>query len=559
MKLKKFLVSSLAFLLLFSAVGCGGKNTGDLEEQKEFSAPYVTAVSESGKGFIKHGGESVLLLSSQIAADLLIVADGKTPAELEPYFAVAAETGFNSVDIPILWNQVETEKDVYDSSVIRTYLDFAKKYDLKINLLWYGSLKDGETKGYSLPEYILENPTDYTVLKDLYDGGVYGRIRIMKWDDKDLLARESRALYELMNAIYAWNGENGNYDPVVTLQIGQGTADRFYRWRIDQYKIEGAEGLMTQSEAEEMIARYIESLAAAVKKSAYRPLVRLEFCEQGAVTEETLRVYNLENVDLICPTYLHTVAENRNGTSNFASDERLNGMPVINAENWASDINYRQVLTTIVSGGIGYNSYLLSPPKYYPMSPNGAIFDRIDDEGETIEEKFISIGDRSADTKKVMTLILNAPYTVSVSSAKNIVALNMNNRLSVGDVQKSYVTYADGDKGVFLDYVVAEDEKALGFAAIREIDGSVYLYVSATSNSSIQVSRANVMIAQKGKESASGEWTSEGNVDLAFNNKGIVLEANVLYRLKLSNVEDMLSGKELAESGYESPLTSLRG
>ena len=35
MKLKKFLVSSLAFLLLFSAVGCGGKNTGDLEEQKE--------------------------------------------------------------------------------------------------------------------------------------------------------------------------------------------------------------------------------------------------------------------------------------------------------------------------------------------------------------------------------------------------------------------------------------------------------------------------------------------------------------------------------------------
>ena len=39
MKLKKFLVSSLAFLLLFSAVGCNGKNTGDLEEQKEFSAP----------------------------------------------------------------------------------------------------------------------------------------------------------------------------------------------------------------------------------------------------------------------------------------------------------------------------------------------------------------------------------------------------------------------------------------------------------------------------------------------------------------------------------------
>ena len=60
-----------------------------------------------------------------------------------------------------MWSLFEVSKDEYDYTEIDTYLDYAKKYNLTLSLLWYGSFVDGETHTVNVPNYIIEDPTTY--------------------------------------------------------------------------------------------------------------------------------------------------------------------------------------------------------------------------------------------------------------------------------------------------------------------------------------------------------------------------------------------------------------
>ena len=216
--------------------------------------------------------------SAHVRSDLLMRADNLTVEEMEPYFKIAKETNLNTLEVPVTWSQVETDKDVYDFSDVETYLDLAKKYDLKLNLIWYGSFTDGQSLTANYPSYISENPRVYTVIKDILDFDVHGRLRVMKWDDPDLLLRESKVITKMMDYVGSWNKDNENYNPVIIVQLGQGAGDRFVKWRISQYDIRGNDGLLMSNEAATiMVNKYLEVMAKAVKDSSYKALTRVEF------------------------------------------------------------------------------------------------------------------------------------------------------------------------------------------------------------------------------------------------------------------------------------------
>ena len=96
----------------------------------------------------------------------------------------------------------------YDYSDIDTYLSFAKKYDIKINLLWYGSFTDGETHTNNMPSYIEEDYNTYSLIQFCYPSSVFGDCVILAYSDSDLLNRESLAIKNLFNHIATWNEEN---------------------------------------------------------------------------------------------------------------------------------------------------------------------------------------------------------------------------------------------------------------------------------------------------------------------------------------------------------------
>ena len=130
MKNIKYFVLPLIILNLF---GCNdntiSSSTQDIVNQEGIT-PYHQEVSESGKAILLNRKEvPQIILSSLLRTDLFINADFKNASEMEDYFAIAKETNMNTIELSIMWSQIEKSYDNYDYTDLKCYLDFAKKYD----------------------------------------------------------------------------------------------------------------------------------------------------------------------------------------------------------------------------------------------------------------------------------------------------------------------------------------------------------------------------------------------------------------------------------------------
>lgn len=509
--------------------------------------PYSTTNDDGNEKahFIDKNGTPILDLSTLLRTDLLRNADFLKASEMEDYFAIAKETGFNSMDVVITWKEVEPKKNDYDFSDIKVYLDYAKKYDLKLNFVWYGSIVDGETHGANVPNYVLNNKKTYPVLIDLFDGGVYGRYEILDWSNSSLLDREQKAIYSLCNYVYEWTEKETIKDPVMMFQLGQGV-DRFYKWRISQYTVPGSDSdLMSQEEAETMTNGYLNAMGKAVKYSKYKAITRSEFCEQSGVVNYVRNAKANEYVDIVSPTYLHDVNAMRNGIKSF-SDE-FEDMAVINAENWANDINYKAMLANISLGATGYTGYQLSGPVYYPELPNGALYGRYNKDGATLADRFSPKGSRVADTKSVMNALNNVFVPAATSKRANFASFGYDNRIkSESDVQKIYL-----NKGILIDY--SKPTSSIGFA----IYSDNYVYAYSKEDATMKFTNCTLLSASEGAFDESGEWNNASSALLAANTT-LTLEAGKTYRVKVASVNKLPTSKELSAQGYYSTYDSIR-
>ena len=554
MKKALLLIPVLLITACGSAGGGGdnkeeGKTNPDFINQTVFDAPYKVEVSDGGKArIVNRANVPVLMQSSLLRTDLLKHAYFMKAEEMEDYFALAKETNLNFLDITIMWSEIETEKDVYSFNDLDCYLNFAKKYDLKLNIEWYGSFVDGETHDANMPKYINDDKETYPLILDLFDFACYGRSKIMDWNNKNLIEREQLALYSMMNHIYDWNHSNDLYDPVATVQIGQGI-DRFQRWRVTQYKVYDKEGnLMSFDDAWQLSYHYLDEIGKAVKYSKYKTLTRAEFCEQNAVVNYVRKAAELDNIDIVCPTYLHEISNMKNGIKNFVDE--LEDMPVLNVENWANDINYKQTLIEYAMGGSGYVCYQLSAPRYFPESPNGTLYNRYNAEGATLVEKFTSHGDRAVDAKRINGIISKAFVAIANAPMSNFTTFGLNASLDnkTGDerIQKVYLK-----RGVLLDFSNPTD--CLGFALYDQN----YVYCSSDKDATLTLNNCAISIGQKGRFNAAGEWESEGTIVLE-NNKTLTMAANEVYRVRLVTVDPLPSASQLNADGYKSGFDSIR-
>ena len=88
---------------------------------------------------------------------------------LENTFEKTAAAGFNTIQIELAWNQIEpTTQGVYDWTLLDKYVTWAKKYNLKIDIVWWGAngcgggVLPGSAHGFmtSIPAY-LQDQTKY--------------------------------------------------------------------------------------------------------------------------------------------------------------------------------------------------------------------------------------------------------------------------------------------------------------------------------------------------------------------------------------------------------------
>ena len=55
------------------------------------------------------------------------------------------------------WNMIEAKEEKYDFNIVNSILQFANKYDLKIELLWFSTNMVGDSFTYLTPQYVLQN------------------------------------------------------------------------------------------------------------------------------------------------------------------------------------------------------------------------------------------------------------------------------------------------------------------------------------------------------------------------------------------------------------------
>ncbi len=539
--------------------GCNNETTGDkiTPSGDKFATstvytPYTMATSTTGKDYIVDQNDNVYVgLTAFLPTDLYCSADGEYAEQQEKYFKLASEAGFNSVDVPFMWSQVELDRGEYSNTEINHYLDYCKKYNLKLNIVWYGSLIDGQSMSYSIPDYITENTATYSLIKLVCDRGPYGTVSVRNWNDPDLLDREGKALTQLLNYVAEWNTANSGFNPVVMVQLGQG-ADRFAKWRIKQYDIQGADGIMTAEESKPIINAYLEGMAKAVKSSNYRALTRVDFCESTAVTSEITNIRNINNIDMASPTYLHTLASNKTAITDFNGNASLGKMAIVNAENFPSDVSSnesvnkysgdRQLLTTFLSGGVGHTTYYLAPPMYYPVSPYGSIYKKYDEDTNSFEQYLTAGG----DMKSILEIMSKAPYALATLNSTAITGLYMDGTVTVGGTQKIYLKPTSANKYVYVETTVPNDSKALGFVGC---DGN-YVYIASTINTTVKISGCTIVYCMAGYQDADGMvYTNGSNVN---SNGTITIEAGKCYFAQISG-----GATGSSTSGYKTPLNSL--
>ncbi len=552
--MKKFTkLIPLLLVICFVLSSCAVVSTTNNEIKNitdKYDQPYNASTSTSGKGvLLNRQSVPIIMTSALLRTDLLVNADFLQPSEMEDYFAIAKETNLNTLELTLMWSQIEPEKDAYDFSALEVYLNYAKTYNLKLNIEWYGSFVDGETHTANIPDYIADDHDTYPLIADLYDFANYGRCCIMDWTNENLLERESLALWNTMNFIYEWNQNNDHYDPVIMVQIGQGT-DRFQRWRIEAYNIIDDDGsTMSQEKAWSMVQTYINEMARAVKYSSYKALTRVEFCEQTAVVNYVRDIEKLEYVDVVSPTYLHEISSTKNGIKSFADE--YSEMFIMNAENWASDLNERQILATFGMGASGYVSYQLSSPRYYPESPNGALYSRYNPDGQTLSEKFTEKGTRATTTASINGALLKAYIAVANAPRSLFATFGLNNLLNnkTGEERTQNIYLSNG---ILLTY--SNPENAIGFAIYDEN----YIYAWSNADAELIILNCTLTVCQKGSFDEDGEWINDGNVMLS-NNTTLSCESGIVYRIRVGNVSSLPSSATLKEQGFLSPLDSIRG
>ena len=79
-----------------------------------------------------------------------------TPEEHENVFRGLKAIHGNSMAIPVHWDAIEPKEGKFDFSSVDTLIADARKYNLKLILLWFGTWKNGGME--YVPEWIKSNP-----------------------------------------------------------------------------------------------------------------------------------------------------------------------------------------------------------------------------------------------------------------------------------------------------------------------------------------------------------------------------------------------------------------
>ena len=177
-----------AMLLLLSLGGMAKEKTS----QKKVISYVDTSLNGSQKYVLRVDGKPFYMTNVQVRFDKLRYRWGWDIATCERLLEQTAALGFNTLSVPIHWYEVEPSKDRFDWTTLDLYLSLARKYDFKVEMLWFSQNSGGHVQWLKsdqlrTPDYVMHSPkagdfqsfstegssrqttSDYTIRRDISD------------------------------------------------------------------------------------------------------------------------------------------------------------------------------------------------------------------------------------------------------------------------------------------------------------------------------------------------------------------------------------------------------
>ncbi len=234
----------------------------EAEPYEQTVSTVDTSLEGAEKFVLRVDGKPFYMTNIQVRLDKLYGYQGWNDEEMEAVMKRAADDGFNTVSIPVHWREIEPIKDRFDWRILDKYMEWCRKYDMKMELLWFSWSSGGRVQylwNYGgrqelrTPDYVCstDGKSEFNMLRTEWEYS-------LDWRDKNLREREKYVVSKMMEHIALWDTNNGSPHTVIGIQLGNEARGH---------------GANTASAAE--IIDYYSYVGEAVKSSKYKIWTRL--------------------------------------------------------------------------------------------------------------------------------------------------------------------------------------------------------------------------------------------------------------------------------------------
>ncbi len=514
-----FIITFLTVSLFIS--GCSKGNNGDDSIGHKLPPIQVSKlITEAGRTYVEVEGSPFPILGAQVRLDALVNCDKLSIDQIEAYFIKAKELGVNCIQLPFWWNLIEPKQDQFDFTFVDQMLSFANKYDLKIELLWFGSNMIGDSFSFLVPQYVLSNVDIRLSRNDEASfWNYYGYQYSLKLNHPWLLERESNAVTRLFDFIREWDEDNGKKHPVIVAQI-HNEPDGFVRWRLDQKQISYYRGsLLSKEEAWTMTLEALDALGKAVKASTYQVITRTNVISGDGVkpyseapNASPADIFALSGIDMVSfDPYMETVDQIKKEVMAYKS---LPGNYPLIAENKGSYTNTPSLMLTAVAIGGGYDLYDLATSKFFIDNTSPDFVNQIDHGIYTwdLKEK-----PHTEKTRALLKGFSEASHFVAKTPTADFAVFNVLDNNPQQTIQQTVST-----SGAIFQFVT--NKGALGFA----LDCGSFLLIYSTGDAEIKLDNGTVQSVETGRYINGIDFKNEQILPVA---NTLILSPNTLYRV----------------------------
>ena len=580
MKIKKgILLLSLCALLPLS--GCASNSCDDNEvicpvdedeklitpreyEDKDKTSPVysgeevlVTSIkkNENGDTYIEYNGLPLAYRGVQIRTDAFMNTDKWSEEDLEVLFKSAKETGFNLVEVPLEWADVEIEKDVFDFYYVFKVLEYARKYDLKVEFLWFGTNMCGDTHSYTVPDYILRDGKTYPKFDAPRTGefwSYYGIMWYLDFSNPNLLQREGNALTKVLDFIYDYDSTHGATKSVVGFQV-HNEADIFARWRIFTNGKEvidpSTKEVFKKEDAFKHAFKALDNLGKTIKSHKYKVITRCNIAtgtkgdadgEYSGIYEnsgelKTIRSFikemqSLEGIDIVGDDSYNATLKDNKGILMMYKNQLNDNYPHI-AEN---DGNYQNTPSLLITSAVvngGYLVYELATSPFFKKNNASDI-----DQGiySVNADKTLTPKKHESSIKDALSILNLASTPLGLAKNGNILGFNLKT-----DSPLKVTNQTINSENISVNVNI--DNSAIGYA----VDYKNSLYLSFSDDVTVSFENATIKNVETGIYNEAN-FVKDDSVTLS---SSYSIKGKKLYKFDYENVLSPLVSNALSMVG----------